>query len=296
MVGLDLTDIDESVLKYTKLLSDIIHPKYIEFVHIVHKLSDAVHIHLPNNLNYPSSDDLLEEMEKIVFKYFTGNDPITCEILEGSVKFDLWRESYLKDIDLFIAGSKEKHLGRGMIPKKFVRKSFCSVLFVPAEIPKGISKIWMPVDFSEPSGEAFDQALHLAQEADPPAEICAHHIYEMPHAYYYEGFPRDEIMRAIREEAEKKYQEFNKQYNLHNLPTTPFFTALRKSYAADHLKMDAEKQQADLIMIASGGRSRFSKFFLGSETEQLVQKEKQIPLLILKNKSEQVRLWDLLNP
>ncbi len=295
MVGLDLSEIDDSVIKFTKMLSDVLKPDRIEFMHMVPWLPDEVSTKLSNEVRMPSYDGLMQEVEDKVFKHFTGNDPIFCEVMEGSVQFDLWQESYVKQTDLFIAGSKDKHQGRGLFPKKFVRKSVCSVLFIPKELPANISNVWIPIDFSEASGQAFNQGLHMAQEFTPVPKISLQHVYEMPHAYYYEGFPKDEIMRAVRELAEQQFEEFNKKYNPYELEVASLFTPLAGSYAADHIKREAEQGQASLILAASSGRSRFSKFFLGSETERLVQQEKKIPLLILKHKKEQLKLWDLIN-
>ncbi len=296
LVALDLTDLDQNIIKYTKLLSDILRPQHIEFVHIVHRLSDSVHIHLPDSLIYPSHDELKSTVERKLFNVFSDADPFSCEILDGTVKFDLWRESYIKDIDLFIAGSKPKHKGRGLIPKKFVRKSFCSVLFIPEEAPDNISKIWVPIDFSEPSGEALNQALQMSQKVEPPAHVCAHHVYQLPHAYFFKGFPRDEIMQAVRQEAKNQYVEFTKKYNPNILPLISCFTELLQSYAANSIKQEAERQSADLIVMAAGGKSKLSRFFLGSETEELLQTEMQVPLMVLKKKADHVRLWDLVNP
>jgi nucleotide-binding universal stress UspA family protein len=296
LVGLDLTDLDQSIIKYTKLLSDILRPQHIEFVHIAHRLSDSVHLHLPDSLTLPPHDELKSAVEKKLFNVFSDADPVSCEILDGTVKFDLWRESYIKDIDLFIAGSKPKHKGRGLIPKKFVRKSFCSVLFIPEEAPDNINKIWVPIDFSEPSGEALNQALQMSQKVKPRAHVYAHHVYQLPHGYFYKGFPRNEIIRAIKQESENQYVEFVKQFNPQMLPLISCFTELFQSYAANSIKQEAEHQSADLIVMAAGGKSRLSRFFLGSETEELLQTEMQVPLMILKKKADHVRLWDLVNP
>lgn len=296
LVGLDLTPMDDSVLKFTKLLSEILHPERIEFMHIVPQLSDAVNVHLSYSIPLPSYDDLLEQVEKKVFQYFSGKDPIACEVVEGMVQFDLWRESYQKEIDLFIAGSKAKHQGRGLLPRKFVRKSFCSVLFVPQQVPKALKKLWVPVEFSELCGMALEQALDLSSKVKPPAEVCVQHVYDMPHAYYYHGFPKDEIMQTVKEDVQNEFQKFNKKYNPKNIPLQPVFTVMKQPYAADHIQSEAERMHADLILMASGARSRFSKIILGSETEHLVQEEKQLPLLVLKKKKDQVKLWDLVNP
>jgi nucleotide-binding universal stress UspA family protein len=293
LVGLDLTEHDQSIISYTKKLSDILHPEHIEFVFIAQRLPDSIHVHLPDELKYPAYDDLFQQLKQEVHQYFGVADPVSCEVLDGPVQFDLWHETFVKDVDLFIAGSKPKHKGRGLFPKKFIRKSFCSVLFVPMDAPDTIEKIWVPTDFSEPSGQALELALHMSTKSDPPGLVWLHHIYQLPHAYYYEGFPKNEILEVIRKDAETQMASFVLAHNPGNEPIETRFTEIYQSYAADNIKMEAEGAAADLIVMASGGRSRFSKFFLGSETEQLVQQEVQVPLMVLKKKTDHVRLRDL---
>ena len=293
LVALDLTTHDQSILKYARMLSDILSPEHIEFVFIAQRLPDAVHAHLPEELAYPSYDDLIEKLKSAVTPFFGDSDHIRCEVLSGPIQFDLWHETFEKDIDLFIAGAKSKHKGRGLLPKKFVRKSFCSVLFVPANIPDSIEKIWVPTDFSERSGQALEFAVQMYQEMESAPEICAHHIYQLPHAYYYHGFPEQQILGAIKEEAAAEFVQFSKQWVPDDIPINSCFTEIYHSYAANNIKEEAEQSGADLIVMASGGRSRFSKILLGSETDRLIELEVAVPLLILKEKKDHVKLWDL---
>lgn len=293
LVGLDFTDHDHSILKYTRMLSKILHPEHIEFVFVAQRLPDSVQEHLQEELSYPEYDELLENLNSKVQQYFGQGDSISCEVHEGPVQFELWHETYTKDIDLIITGSKPKHKGRGVFPKKLIRKSFCSVLFIPLEIPDQIKKIWVPTDFSEPSGKALELALHIAEANDPQGLVWAHHIYQLPHAYYYQKFPGNKILEAIRKDAEAGMVTFCETHNPNHIPIETRFTELYGSYVANNIKQTAEESKVDLIVMASGGRSRFSKFFLGSETEQLLQLEVQVPHMILKKKSDYVKLWDL---
>jgi len=295
LVGLDLTEMDHHILAYTKMLQKLLKPDRIEFLHMAPWIPDYITNQLGNRIQVPSYDDLLEEVENKVYEHFDKDDPVSCEVLEGSVQLNLWQESFVKEMDLFIAGRKEKHLGRGLFPKKFVRKSVCSVLLVPPAITPELGKIWVPVDFSEASGEALNQALHMAYEMDSTPKVVVHHVYELPHAYYYQGFPIEEAMDAMRLDAEQKCQEFLARYNTLNLPVEKVFTPLSLNYAAEHIKAEAEKAEASLIMVAAGGRSRFSKILLGSETEQLISKEHEVPVLVLKKRKERIGLMDVLN-
>ena len=295
-MGLDLTDHDPSILGYTKLLSDILKPDPIEFVYIADRLPDAVHIHLPEELKYPTADEFLEKLSRKVGQYFPDQDQISYEVLQGPIQFDLWHETWEKEIDLFIAGSKPKHKGRGLIPRRFVRKSFCSVLLVPVDAPKHIDRIWIPTDFSERSGEVYELAIQLASQMKNKPELNLHHVYQLPHAYYYRGFPKETILEAIKQTAEDKWEAFNKQYNAHDFPNKVIYSKLSGTYIATDIHSQALDHQADLILMAAGGKSRFSNLFLGSETEQMAQHEHQIPLFIVKQKRDHVKLWDLVSP
>ncbi len=296
LVALDLTEHDPSILSYTKLLSDVFQPDHIEFVYIADRLPDAVHIHLPEELKYPSTDEFLEKLNLEVQGYFSDKDRISCQILQGPVQFDLWHETWEKGIDLFIAGSKPKHKGRGLIPRRFVRKSFCSVLLVPFNVPQQIERIWIPTDFSRQSGEAYELAIQLVSGIKNKVELHLHHVYQLPHAYYYQGFPKETILDAIKNTAQDKCKAFNNRHNCDGFPYQMIYSELSGTYIASDIHSQALAHQVDLIFMAAGGKSRFSNLFLGSETEQMAQNEHLIPLFIVKQKRNRVKLWDLVNP
>ncbi len=294
LVGLDFSEIDHSVISYTHFLSRIFRPREIEFVHVTEKIPDSVHDHLSQSLPIPGYEELVARMESAVGKIFGDQPGLSFEILDGAVNQELWTETYLKNTDLVIAGHKLPHLGRCLKINKFIHSSFCSVLLVPQRVHSSISKIWVPTDFSSASGNALDQALHLANEVNPPAEVYVHHVFSMPHAYYYQNFPEAEIMNAVKTDAERKCAKFCEKVNTYKLPLISVFTEQTKAYAAEHIKSEAESRQVDLLLIAASGRSKFTKILLGSEVRALVNLHPEIPLLILKDKSSHFRLWELM--
>ena len=95
--------------------------------------------------------------------HFTAQEDIVCEVNEGNSGVELWREAHLHSVDLFLAGSKPRSVGRGILPQKFVRKSTCSVCLVPEHPPALLRKIMVPTDFSEDATRALSLALSLAQ-------------------------------------------------------------------------------------------------------------------------------------
>jgi len=157
MVGLDLTSVDETILAYTQYLAEIFSPEKIHFVHIAN----------PEALSgkEPNKEAIKAEMEVLVGGYFKDHPGTICEVYDGKPLFELWRESYLHNTDLFIVGSKHLENGRGIMPKKFVRKSFCSVLFIPEGTKPRIDKILVPTDFSEYSSVALQSAIEISKKS-----------------------------------------------------------------------------------------------------------------------------------
>ena len=120
------------------------------------------------------------------------------------------------------------------------------------------------------------------------------HVYELPHAYYYPEFPRQQYIELMEKAARKEYENFIKPLDTRQIEINAVFTLKEYSYVAEHIKNEAEAQKADFVIMSAGGRSKLSTFFLGSEAERIVQMEKNIPILILKEKEKNIGLWGIL--
>jgi len=282
MVGLDLTLVDETILAYTQYLAEIFKPEKIHFVHIANLdvLSDEE----------PAKEAIKAEMEVLVGGYFKNHPGTMCEVYDGKPFFELWRESYLHNTDLFIVGSKHPENGRGIMPKKFVRKSFCSVLFIPEGTKPRIDKILVPTDFSEYSSVALQSAIEISAKVN--SRVLVHHVIDLPQSYGDQS--RQEVIDTMMKQAEEEYKQFISQFPPSHLSIEPLFGVREYSYVAEHIKNEAEIKKVNLIIMSAGGKSRLSILFLGSETEKILQMEKEIPVMILKQKVKDVKLWDIL--
>ncbi|MCZ6900849.1 MAG: universal stress protein [Bacteroidetes bacterium] len=282
MVGLDLNSVDETILAYTQYLAEIFSPEKIHFVHIAN----------PEALSgkEPNKEAIKAEMEVLVGGYFKDHPGTICEVYDGKPLFELWRESYLHNTDLFIVGSKHPENGRGIMPKKFVRKSFCSVLFIPEETKPNIDKILVPTDFSEYSSVALQSAIEISAKVN--SRVLVHHVIDLPQSYGDQS--RQEVIDTMMKQAEEEYKQFIRQFPPSHLSIEPLFGVREYSYVAEHIKNEAEIKKVNLIIMSAGGKSRLSILFLGSETEKILQMEKEIPVMILKQKVKDVKLWDIL--
>lgn len=295
MVGLDFSATDDSLIKYVAYLAHYLHPQRIHFVHVrtSQEVPEAMKQYLPDG-KVPTRESIRVELEALVRPHFHAEeDTVVCEVYEGATNFELWREAYRHDVDLFLAGSKPKGHGRGLLPQKFVRKSTCSVCFVPEYGGRTLQKIVVPTDFSEYAAKSLNTALDIAQQKDDCQLLCLH-VYELPHAYYYDQFPRQQYTELMERKAHKEYEQWIETVHTRGVPIEPVFRLLEYPYVAEHIQREAEAQEADLVLMSAGGHSLLSRIFLGSEAERMVAMEKNIPLMIVKEKERNIGLWEIL--
>jgi universal stress protein A len=139
-------------------------------------------------------------------------------------------------------------------------------------------KILFPTDFSPASHGALHWATSLARDSE--ATLLIAHVEEPPMAYgggelYYAG--TDEVT-----------QEELKKTLLQVVPTD-------HNVAYDHILLvgdpataivhAAEKEEADLIVMGTHGRSGLSRLLMGSVAETVIRKAK-CPVLTIKQPAE----------
>ncbi len=293
MVGMDFSSTDKPLIAYTSFLAQHLKPKKIYFVHIQEAF--GVPEEVKRNLSdttLPTRESLRVKMEAQVRPHFKNQEQFSCEVYVGHPSFELWREAHLHNIDLFLGGSKSGKADRGMLPKKMIRKSPCSVLFVPENAKLPIHKILVPTDFSKNAARAMNTTLEVARRLQN-CSLVGLHVYELPN-YYYPAFPRQQHIEAMEKAARKEYENFIQPLDTHAIEINPVFALREYNYVAEHIKNEAEAQKVDLIIMSAGGKSKLSTLFLGSEAERIVQMEKKIPVMILKEKEKNIGLWDIL--
>ncbi len=293
MVGLDFTKTDDSLIAYVAYLAQRLHPQRIYFVHVrkATEIPEAMKQYLPDG-KVPTREAIRVELEAKVQPHFREKVIVRCAVYEGATNFELWREAYRHDIDLFFAGSKPRDHGRGLLPQRFVRKSTCSVCFVPEYGGRTLQKIVVPTDFSENAAKSLSTALDIAQQQTDCQLLCLH-VYELPHAYYYDQFPRQQYAELMERQAHQEYEQWIEAIDTRGVPIASVFRLLEYPFVAEHIQREAQAQGADLILMSGGGHSLLSRIFLGSEVERMVAMEKAIPMMIVKEKVRDIGFMEI---
>lgn len=293
MVGLDLTEMDDHVIKYIGVLSQSLPIKRIIFVHIAKELELPKEIldkypdlmaPLDENIEHGIRDKVAPVMENTDSEY----DII---VQEGSPLESFLRLSKIKNTDLIILGRKKILDGTGMLAGHIVRKSHASILFVTERFSPQIKDILLPMDFSKHSVIALYLAQHIQQNSE--ANIRFSHIYSVPTGYYKTGKTYEEFAEIMKFHASQDLKQFMSNNDIHEEIDCEYLLAENGSKAR-LIYQHARDSATDLIIIGSRGRTPTSALLIGSIVEKLLQIDVDIPILVVKDKGENMSFFEAL--
>ena len=283
LIGLALSHQDGSAIRYAAMLSWFTKPEKITFLHIVsgHNIPEDLRIEYPE-LVLPIDEYAKDKMEALVKKHFDGypNAQIDYEVIEGSPLVEFLRLVKYKKIDLIVTRKRKRPIARGTLSELLARMVPCSVFFIPEGAESKINNILVPVDFSENSAIAMEEAIAFASNTGVKELHCLH-VYSMPIAYYKTGKTYEQFAEIMKGHAKKNYQKFINKLDLKDIHVYPTFKLDQK--ASRGIWETTEEHQVDLIIVGARGRRAAAGMLLGSITEQLIRTT-SIPLLAVKKK------------
>jgi nucleotide-binding universal stress UspA family protein len=134
-----------------------------------------------------------------------------------------------------------------------------------------IKRILVPVDFSSPSLQVLDYAVDFARPLDAELVVLfvVEPIYSINPGELYApasefSFLRQEQRRHGKEQLAQIEARLTKRY-------AKVHTALQEGLAYQTIVAAAQKQKADLIIMATHGRTGLSHLLMGSVTEKVVR-------------------------
>lgn len=294
LVGLDLTEMDDILIKKTITFIEFLGIEKCYFIHIAKDLA------IPQEIldNYPDlvapGDESVEAIMKDKLKQFNFPDSVEVEVFaeEGNHPLDTFlRWARIKDVDLIVMGRKETLEGSGSLAKGVAKKAPCSILMLQEKRPVGMpKKIMIPTDFSSHNHMIFEFGERISKEVG--AEIVPVNIYEVPHGYSKTGKSFEEFAEIMKENAQKDYQKFLLKKGKKQVACQ--FILRDKSDDGESLLNHALKIGADMILLGSRGKSKSAAIMLGSTAEELIAKNNLIPMLIFKKKGETIGFFEAL--
>ncbi|MEX2592990.1 MAG: universal stress protein [Anditalea sp.] len=292
LVGLDLTLMDEILIKKTIDIVQLLEIEKVYFVHVAKDLTISEEV----TKAYPDLpapvDEAIEKKitNSVIHAGFPEGVDFEVEAKEGNPLETILRWSKVKNVDILIMGRKHENKGSGSLAKRIAHKSPCSVLFFTEGIAnQKFANLMIPIDFSSYSLLSLEFAQEIVKE---PKSIKCFHLYEVPSGYSKIGKSYEEFSEIMLNNAKEDYQEFIKK---NNLPQFDCKFILRKDdNKAESLIDIAAKEGINFIIIGSRGRTDSASMLVGSVAEKLIDINNGIPMLILKKKGETMHFLEAL--
>jgi nucleotide-binding universal stress UspA family protein len=295
LVGMDLTELDAQIVSYVSVLAKFLNADVIYFFHVARKLE------LPKDIlsKYPDlvapmDEAIKKEMQHTLAEHFKC--PEGCEyhvsVKEGLPSEELMRWGKIKNIDLVVMGKKSTLPGSGSLPRKIALTAPYSILFVTENPNENIQKILVPVDFSEHSKMALEEALSIATASN--GKVYCQNIHSVPIGYSKIGKTYVEFAEIMKGHAQNDMAEFLKPYENSQVKIETEFTLDDDEKASDKIFAYAKSKAVDLIIVGSKGRTNAASVLMGSTAERLLALDNSIPFLIMKKRNENLGFFEAL--
>lgn len=291
LICLDNTETDEYILKFSRNIFHKLNCEALYFLHVAKSLD------IPNELikKYPDLIAPVDEAVKrnLTFRidtYFKQGE-YQIDILEGDITSEILKYTKRKNVDLLVMGHKKGSGTSDVIQRKIAKLSYTSLLLIPEE-EVTLNPILVPVDFSKNSAEALQFATLIA--GINQVEIIAQHVYQVPSGYHKTGKSYEEFAEIMEQNAREEFKRFTESLATNNVNISDHYTLDGDSKHADNITDFAKKINAGLIVVGSKGRTAMASLIMGSVAEKVISLNKDIPVLIVKDKNENMDLFDAL--
>lgn len=189
-----------------------------------------------------------------------------------------------EDIDLVVMGTHGRRgadrMLFGSVTEEVVRKAPCPVLTVREGAEKAprqaVRRVLVPVDFSDVTETAVRHAREIVQTYG--AEIDLLHVVEepiYPNAYGMDPveFPTEEVVERVEAQlADLAREEIGFEHVMVEAVVGPPAIGI-----LDYI----EKNEVDLVVLATHGRTGFDRLLLGSVTERVLRRS-PVPVFVVK--------------
>ena len=294
LVVMELNEHDDVVCEYVNRLSKVVSFNSILFLHVADNLD------IPKQLveKYPGLIPPIDEsikgaIEAKIDQYESIKTikNIEIEILDGVKLQTITKVVREKNIDLLVINRSDLHDTEITFLQKLARTITCSIALIPPTIPEEINNLLVPIDFSRNSYMALQYALRITED-QPNMNILGLHILKMPSGYFKTGLTYDEFAEELQKNAEQELKLFLEENGIDPSSFTMYYRLKKSDNIPYMINRFSFSNQIDAIVMGSRGRDTLSSFVLGSITEALIDRDQYLPLIVIKNKDRNLRVWE----
>ncbi|ADF53848.1 universal stress protein [Zunongwangia profunda] len=278
LVGLDLSPMDDHLIKHASFLAKKLDIKKVYFTHNVKKyaISELFQEQLKDlDLEQIIGDELSEKITnsfdaEVEWDTLIAEDPYTESIFNHIVN------KYY--IDMILVGNKIDYEGAGVLTDKLLRMVKCPLLIIPETSTPKLDTIWAGTDFSRSCMKIYNSIDYIQEKIN--ATIVAAHVYQIP-AQFSPYVSADTMKTKLKKHSQERLEKFiNRLHKPYAIKEEVLDS--KESTIAEKLIECSQNNNADLLMVADKGSNNISSLMLGSVTDELSTANAKIPIWVVK--------------
>ena len=287
LVGLDGSEMDQTLIQFVSYIMRSSPAEDIYFMNVVKNLDDT-------SFSRPEIKKFGEEAVKAQKQQIESEiDAILDDDhkakVHAIVKVGPAFREFLKfinseSIDIVILGNKKNSHGSGTLNQRLARRAPCNLVVIPEGHTPQLSKLLLPIDFSDYSKQALEYAIYISRSNDNQIELICQYIYEVPSGYHYSGKSFEEFAEVMKKNAQKQFKQWVSKIDTEGIKITPVYCLDENEDFGQIVKGLALQQKVSGIIIGAKGRSATSAIFIGSTAEKLISAIDYLPLTIVRPK------------
>jgi len=296
LVAVDLTEMDETLVRYVTRLSNEIDLSMIYFFNVMKDME------VPEKIakKYPGVIAPMDESTKKEIQFTIDQEAGTqlkadyeIKVTDGNRAEKILKWAKIKEVDLIVMGRKSGLAGDGIVSGKVVKLAPCSTVFVPEVLPQNLWNLVVPIDYSSASKLAFEHSLFMARKISGLKLTCLN-IYNVPTGYHVSGKSFEEFAEIMKNNAEESFSEFLSEFDTTGISIDARFELDKKNDVAMKIYQFALKNQASAVSVGSKGRTQVAAVLLGSIAEKLIRLNSQIPVIVVKQRKHNMDFLEAL--
>lgn len=271
VVALDLTDHDLTLIKYAKQIQQHYQTNKIHFVHNI-KTSELDELIADMMEDLQMGPVILRNLESKIQAVFSDPNSYELTLLEGdNTEFGIneWLKRFNRATTV-IMGWKTAENGTGAMAQKFIRMFQGDVLLVPSEANFRVERLLIPTDLSS-NFTKVKRRVETILANDAAAKVWVLKAYNIPSVFF--PFIDSE---ATKLKAEKlivvQYDQLKKKLKIADDWHIKAVYQKDKSIS-DVILRENKSYAADMIVMSAKGSNTIAAIFLGSTTNELINRE-----------------------
>ena len=279
LVPVDFSESSLNAFRYALEVSEVFNSEIIVF-----------NVIKEENLSKETEEMILDTLRNRFEESMKDLNPSTkirvgFQIGRGVVFEQIIRTAINEDINVIIAGagsdSDNEHYKLSISMEKLMRKSQVPLWVVKNSDKMPVNRILCPVDFSDASTRALNNAIILASKLN--AKLSVMYVFT-PINIQSVRIQGDNVKEneILREKQTREFTEFLSGFNLNEISHEELF---KEGQPHQVIHSVIAEENYDLLMMGTTGRTGLSRIFMGSVTEKVTR---ELPCSMITTKSRDI--------